>query len=78
MLIPNITTIHSGTQNALTNIQEVMQMRQVKLISGNMNVPYTICKPGYALGSNKPKRVKKTKPFNPVIKLRKMEYSNAA
>ena len=43
----------------------------MKLIKGQMNVLYTVCKPGYAEGVNKPKRVVVTKPFNPVIILRK-------
>lgn len=47
-------------------------MKLPKLISGNMNIPYIICKPGYAEGANKPKRVAKVMiPFNPVIILRK-------
>lgn len=47
-------------------------MKLPKLISGKMNIPYIICKPGYAEGANKPKRVVKViKPFNPVIILRK-------
>ena len=48
-------------------------MKIPKLISGKMNIPYIICKPGYAEGSNKPKRVKTAKVliFNPVIVLRK-------
>jgi hypothetical protein len=47
--------------------------RLPKLISGNMNIPYIICKPGYAEGSNKPKRVKKTQPKALVIKVRRQE-----
>lgn len=45
----------------------------MKLIPGKMNVLYTICKPGYAEGTEylKPKRVKKVKPFNPAYILRK-------
>lgn len=48
-------------------------MKIPKLISGKMNIPYIVCKPGYAEGANKPKRVKKAKVllFNPVIVLRK-------
>lgn len=49
-----------------------------KLIAGQMNIPYIVCKPGYALGVNKPKRVLKAKLFNPVIKLRKSEFKNVA
>ncbi len=49
-----------------------------KLISGQMNVPYIICKVGYAEGSNKPKRVVTPKPFNPVIKLRRSELKKVA
>lgn len=48
-----------------------------KLISGKMNAPYIICKTGYAKGSNRPKRVVKAKPFNPVIVLRKNELKAA-
>lgn len=47
----------------------------MKLIKGMKNVPYIKCKPGYAIGANKPKRVIKPKPFNAVIKLRKSEYT---
>jgi len=45
----------------------------MKLIPGKMNVLYTICKPGYALGAERlrPKRITKALPFNPVIVLRK-------
>lgn len=46
-------------------------MKEPKLIPGKMNVIRTILKPGYAEGANKPKRVIKPKPFNPVFKLRK-------
>jgi hypothetical protein len=50
-------------------------MRQLKLISGKMNIPYKICKIGYAIGVKKPKRVKKiveTPIFNGVtIQLKK-------
>jgi hypothetical protein len=46
-------------------------MRLTKLVPGKMNVPYVVCKPGYAEGANKPKRIIEPKPFNPVIKLRK-------
>lgn len=49
----------------------------MKLIAGQKNIPYIKCKPGYAEGSNKPKRVIKPKLFNPVIKLRKLEYEAA-
>lgn len=52
-------------------------MKQIKLVSGQMNVPYIICKPGYADGANKPRRVKKVEVFNPVIKLRKSEFKAA-
>lgn len=52
-------------------------MRQIKLIAGKMNVPYIICKAGYADGTNKPKRIKKVVPFNAVIKLRKAEFKAA-
>lgn len=51
-------------------------MRQLKLISGKMNIPYIRVKAGYALGAKRPKRSKiKTldeTPFNApqlVIKL---------
>lgn len=44
----------------------------MKLIPGKMNIPYIKCKLGYAEGTNKPKRVLKVKPFNPVIILRKV------
>ena len=52
-------------------------MRQPKLIAGQMNIPYIKCKAGYADGAARPKRVVKPKPFNPVIKLRKLEYEAA-
>lgn len=52
-------------------------MKTLKLISGQMNVPYIVCKPGYAEGSNKPKRIKKVQVFNPVIKLRRFELKAA-
>lgn len=42
-----------------------------KLIAGAMNVPYIICKAGYAEGVRRPKRVVKPKLFNPIIILRK-------
>jgi hypothetical protein len=42
-----------------------------KLISGKMNIPYIVCKPGYADGAKRPKRIVKAKPFNPVYVLRK-------
>lgn len=42
-----------------------------KLIMGNMNIPYIICKPGYAEGVARPKVVRAVKPFNPVVKLRR-------
>lgn len=48
-------------------------MRQTKLISGQMNVPYIVCKPGYAEGVRKPKRVVKPVLFNPVLIIRKNE-----
>lgn len=54
-------------------IQEVHMNRLPKLISGQMNIPYIICKPGYAEGSNKPKRIKKTQPKALVIKVRRQE-----
>lgn len=41
-----------------------------KLISGKMNVPYIVCKPGYAIGSNKPKRVAQKETKALVTKLR--------
>lgn len=44
----------------------------MKLISGQKNVPYIKCKPGYADGVNKPKRVKVVQLFNPIIILRKV------
>lgn len=49
----------------------------MKLVAGKMNVPYIKCKAGYADGVVKPKRVIKPKLFNPVIKLRKLEYEAA-
>lgn len=52
-------------------------MRQTKLIAGKMNVLRTLCKIGYAEGSNRPKRVVIPKPFNPVIVLRKMKVEAA-
>ena len=45
----------------------------MKLISGQMNAIYTICKPGYAEGANKPKRVFKVQAKPIVTKIRKQE-----
>ena len=53
-------------------------MRQVKLIMGKMNAPYIICKPGYAEGVLRPKRVVKAKPFNQLVILRKNETKISA
>lgn len=47
-------------------------MKLPKLISGKMNVLYIKCKTGYADGTNKPKRAKPAKLFNPIIILRKV------
>ena len=49
--------------------------RVPKLISGAMNIPYIICKAGYAEGAKRPKRQAKVIVFNPVIavKLRRNE-----
>jgi len=46
-------------------------MKLPKLIAGQENVLMIRCKPGYADGAKKPKRVKKVKLFNPIIILRK-------
>lgn len=48
-------------------------MKQIKLIAGQMNIPYIICKAGYAEGSNKPKRQRKVEQKQVVTKLRKQE-----
>lgn len=48
-------------------------MKQTKLIAGQMNIPYIVCKPGYAEGAAKPKRQRKTQPKSLVTKLRKQE-----
>lgn len=48
-------------------------MKQIKLIAGAMNIPYIVCKPGYAEGASKPKRPRKTQPKPLVTKLRKQE-----
>lgn len=48
-------------------------MKTVKLIAGVMNVPYVVCKPGYAEGAIKPRRERKTPVKPPVVKLRKQE-----
>lgn len=53
------------------NIVKVKKERFAKLISGKMNIPYIICKAGYALGANKPLKQKAAKVFNPCIVLRK-------
>jgi len=45
----------------------------MKLISGKMNIPYIICKPGYAEGANKPKRAKAPVVKEVVVKIRKNE-----
>jgi hypothetical protein len=45
----------------------------MKLISGQMNAMYTVCKPGYADGANKPKRVVKVQAKPVVTKIRKQE-----
>lgn len=45
----------------------------MKLIAGQMNALYTVLKPGYAEGSNKPKRIKKKQDKSVVTKLRKQE-----
>lgn len=49
------------------------KMKQIKLIAGQMNIPYVICKAGYAEGAAKPKRQRKTQPKPLVTKLRKQE-----
>lgn len=38
-----------------------------KLITGNMNIPFKVCKPGYAEGAKRPQQVIQIKPMNPVI-----------
>ena len=48
-------------------------MKQIKLIAGAMNIPYIVCKPGYAEGAAKPKRQRKAQPKPMVTKLRKQE-----
>lgn len=48
-------------------------MKHVKLISGQMNIPYIICKAGYADGSNKPKRAVKAEVKELVTKIRRNE-----
>lgn len=48
-------------------------MKVQKLISGNMNIPYIVCKPGYAEGSNKPKKEVKKVEKQTVFKVRKNE-----
>lgn len=53
--------------------KECLKMKQTKLIAGQMNIPYIICKPGYAEGSNKPKRERKVKAKQVVTRLRKQE-----
>lgn len=45
----------------------------MKLIAGQMNALYTICKPGHAEGSNKPRRKSKAPPKAVVIKVRRQE-----
>ena len=45
----------------------------MKLISGQMNTLYTVCKPGYADGATKPRRAKKSEPKPIVTKIRKQE-----
>lgn len=46
----------------------------MKLISGKMNIPYIICKPGYAEGVTKPKRNNtKVKEKPVIIKIRRNE-----
>jgi len=45
----------------------------MKLIAGQMNPMYTVCKPGYANGVTKPQRPKKTQPKPTVTRLRKQE-----
>lgn len=49
------------------------QPKLIKLIPGNMNIPYIQCKAGYAEGSNKPRRVIKQETKSVVVKLRKNE-----
>ena len=50
-------------------------MRTIKLIAGKMNIPYKICKVGYAAGVKRPTKTKKvaeTPIFNGVtIQLKK-------
>jgi hypothetical protein len=49
-------------------------MKLPKLIPGKMNIPYIVCKPGYATGVAKPKRLAKVLIFNPVmVKIRRNE-----
>lgn len=48
-------------------------MKLPKLISGQMNIPYIICKAGYAEGSNKPKRERRAKVKPLVFKVRRQE-----
>ena len=43
-----------------------------KLIAGKMNIPFIVCKAGYASGVNKPKAVKVTQ-REIVVKVRKNE-----
>lgn len=45
----------------------------MKLISGQMNALYTICRPGYADGVTKPQRIKKNESKPIVTKIRKQE-----
>lgn len=52
-------------------------MKTTKLVSGKMNIPYIICKPGYAEGVRRPQKEAIVKPFNAVIKLRKLEFKAA-
>ena len=49
------------------------QPKLIKLIPGNMNIPYIQCKAGYAEGSNKPRRVVKQEVKPMITKLRKNE-----
>ena len=46
---------------------------KVKLVAGQMNVLYIFCKPGYAEGSNKPKRVIKGEVKPLITKIRHNE-----